>query len=138
MAVDLGTELQRLTRRMQPRRAGVQYRPAVAKARHTVAIEQMRVDARNLRRGVGPNAEGSPTELIDELEGLQPQLVAGSRQKRFQVFQQRRHHQLAAIATRHVEEAPSKLFDVPRLSGQDVGDVLWQQPSRQHVKRPGR
>ena len=45
MTVDLCAELQRLARRLRRLRPSVQHRPAVAQACHTLAIEQMGVDA---------------------------------------------------------------------------------------------
>ena len=137
MAVDLGAELQRLARRMRAGRPRVQHRAAVAQARDALAVEQVRVDARHLRRGVGAHAERAAAELVDQLEGLQVEFAAGARQQRLQVLEQRRHHQLAAVAARHVEQAAAQFLDAPGLGGQHIGDVLGQQPSRRHEERTG-
>ena len=56
VAVDLGAELQRLARGVRAVGPRVQHRAAVAQARHALAVEQVRVDARDLRRGVGAQA----------------------------------------------------------------------------------
>ena len=134
MAVGLGTELQRLPRGLQPCRTCMQHRPAITQPREPLAVQQVGIDARHLRRGVGAHAERAAAQLVDQLEGLEIELPARARQQRFQVLQQRRHHQLEAVPARHVEQPAPELFDVPRLGGQDVGDVLGQQPSRRHVK----
>jgi hypothetical protein len=49
----------------------VQHRAAVAQAGDAAAVEQVGVDARHLRRGVGAQAQGAARELVDQLEGLQ-------------------------------------------------------------------
>ena len=134
VAVDLGAELQRLSRRVHARRPGVQNRTAVAQARHALAVEQVRIDARDLRRRVGTHAQRAPAELVDQLEGAQVQRVTGARQQRFEVLEQRRHHQLEAVAAREIEQVPAHVLDAPRLGGQHVGDVLGQQPGRRHAK----
>ena len=128
VAVDLGAELQRLARRMRAVGPGVQHRAAVAQARHARAVEQVRVDARDLRRGVGAQAHAAAGQLVDQLEGLQVERVAGAGQQRLEVLEQRRHHQLVAVATGGVEQPAAQLFDVPRLGRQDIGDVLRQDP----------
>jgi len=48
------------------------------------------------------------------------------------VFKQWRHHQFEAVAARPVQQGPAQFFDSPRLFRQNIGDVLWQQPSREH------
>ena len=88
----------------------------------------MRVDARHLRRGVGAHAERAAAELIDELEGLQVEFAPGARQQRLEVLEQRRHHQLEAVAARHVEQVAAQFLDAPRLGRQHIADVLGQEP----------
>ena len=135
VAVDLGAELQRLARGVDAGRPGVQHRPAVAQPRDAGAIQQVRVDARDLRRAVGAQAEGPAAELVDELEGLQVELAPGARQQRLDVLEQRRHHELAAIAGGDVEQTAPEFLDVPCLRGQHIGNMLRQQPSRGHAER---
>ncbi len=130
VSVDLGTELQGFACRLQTGRQRVQHRAAVAQADDTAAVQQVGVDARHLRRAVGTHAERAAAELVDELEGLQVQRTSGPGQQRLDVLEQRRHHQLATIAARHVDQASTKFLDVPRLRRQHIGNVLGQQPSR--------
>ena len=92
----------------------------------------MRVDARDLRRGVGTHAERAATELVGELEGLQVECMTGSGQQRLEVLEQRRDHQLVAAAARAVDQAAPQLLDVSSLRGKHIRDVLGQQPSRRH------
>ena len=67
-------------------------------------------------------------ELVDQLEGLQVQRLAGAGEQRLQVLQQRRHHQLVAVAAGGVEQFAAQFFDVPGLGRQDIGDVIRQDP----------
>ncbi|MCC2636251.1 MAG: hypothetical protein K0S48_4137, partial [Ramlibacter sp.] len=128
VAVDLRAELHRLAGGMGAVGAGVQHRAAVAQAGDALAIEQVGIDAGDLRRGVGADAEHAAGELVDQLEGLQPQRFARPGEQRLQVFQQRRHHQLVAVATRGVQQFAAQFFDVPGLGRQHIGDVIRQDP----------
>ncbi|MCY1549090.1 hypothetical protein D9M68_852440 [compost metagenome] len=103
---------------------------AIAQARHALAVEQVRVDAGNLRRAVGAQAERAARELIDQLEGLKIERFTGAREQRFQVLQQRRHDQFVAIATRCVQQPPAEFFDVASLGRQDIGNVIREDPGR--------
>jgi hypothetical protein len=93
------------------------------------------VDARDLRRRVGTQAQRAAAELIDELEGLEVEFAAGARQQRLEMLEQRRHHQLASVAARGVEQGAPDLLDAPRLGGQDIADMLGQEPRRRHCRR---
>ena len=128
MAVDLGAELQRLARGMRAARARMQHRAAVAQARDALAVEQVGIDAGDLWRAVGAQAHHAARELIDQLEGLQIERLAGAAEQRFQMFQQRRHDQFIAIATRCIEQVATKFLDVPRFGRQDIGNVIRQDP----------
>jgi hypothetical protein len=57
----------------------VQHRAAIAQARDAAAIEHVGVDASDLRRAVGAQAEGAAAQLVDQLEGLQVERVTGAR-----------------------------------------------------------
>ena len=46
----------------------MQHRPAIAQACHALAVEQMSIDARDLRRRVGAQAQEPPRQRIDDLE----------------------------------------------------------------------
>ena len=108
VAVDLGAELQRLARRAGAAGARVQHRPAVAQPGHAAAVQQVRVDARDLRRAVGAQAERAAAQLVDQLEGLQVELVAGARQQRLDVLEQRRHDQLEADSRAAASSRPRR------------------------------
>jgi len=133
--VDLGTELQRLTRCVNTGRSRVQNGAAVAQAGNAGAIQQVGVDAGDLRGAVGADAKRSATELVDELEGLEIQFSAGAGEQRFDVFEQRRHHELTAVSRRNIEQTATQLLDVSRLRRQNIGYVLRQQPGRGHAER---
>jgi hypothetical protein len=57
MAVDLGADLDRLAGGVQARRAGMQHAAGVAQAGDRIAVQQVGVDARDLGRHVGAQAE---------------------------------------------------------------------------------
>ncbi|MNS65151.1 hypothetical protein D3C72_983010 [compost metagenome] len=128
MAVDLGAELQRLAGGVRAVGPGMDHRAAVAQARHAVAVQQVGIDARHLGGGVGTQAHAAAGELVDKLEGLEVERLAGARKQRLQVLEQRRHHQLVAIATGGIEQLASKFFDVARLGGQHIGNVIREDP----------
>jgi hypothetical protein len=94
-------------------------------------------DARGLRRGVCAQAELAAAHLVDELEGLQVEVAAGARQQRLDMLEQRRHHQLIAVALCAIEQPAPHRLDAAGLRGQHVGDVLRQQPGRHHAKSTG-
>jgi hypothetical protein len=92
--------------------------------------------AGDLRRAVGAQAEGTAAQLVDQLEGLQVELVTGPRQQRLDVLEHRRDDQLEAEAASRIEQAPTQGFDVAGPRRKDIGDVLRQQPGRGHAKTP--
>ena len=132
MAVNLDAELQGLARRMQTVGPGVQYRAAITEPRNTRTVQQMGIDAGDLRRRVGAQTKAAARQLIDQFEGLQIERMTGAREQRFEVFEQRWHDQFATVGAGHVEQFSAKFFDAARLRRQDIGNVLRQQPSRGH------
>ena len=135
MTVQFRANLQRLARHVQPGRQRMQHRAAIRQPRHTVAIEQVRVDARRLRRDVGANTHGAARQLIDQLEGAQIHIMAGTGHQRIDVFEQRRHHQLVAVSAKRVEQRAAQVLDPPRFTRQHVGDVFRQSPARHSSSR---
>jgi hypothetical protein len=129
--VDLGADLDRLARRLRPSRARVQDAAAVAQARDACAVEQVRVDARHLRRDVGAHAHHPAGELVHQLESAQIQVVPGAGEQRVHVFEQRRHHQLVAPGREQVQDRAAQRLDARGFRGQDVLDVLGQQPAHE-------
>ena len=134
VTVDLGAELQGLAGRPGPGGARAQHRAAVAEPGHSGTVEHVRIDSRRLRRAVGAQAEGSAAQLIDELERLQVEGVAGARKERLDVLQHRRDDELEAEARSGVEQAATQRFDVAGARRKDIGDVLRQEPGRGHAK----
>ena len=128
MAVDFGAELQRLARGVGSVGTGVQHRTAITQPGHAFAIEQVGVDARHLRRAVGPQPEHAPGQLIDQFERLQIERLAGTGQQGLQMLEQRRHDQLVTVATGRVEQVSPELFDMARLGRQDIGNMIRQDP----------
>jgi hypothetical protein len=80
----------------------VQRGATVAKTGDTSTVKQVRVNASDLWRGVDPEPQSAPRQLIDHLEGLQIERTASARQKRFNVLYQRRDDKLVAKDTRSV------------------------------------
>jgi len=75
----------------------------------------MRINARRLLRGVGTQSEHAARHLIHQLEGLKIQRFASAGEQGIEMFQQRRHDQLIAIASGGVEQAATQFFDVSGL-----------------------
>ena len=89
----------------------------------------MGIDARHLRCAVSAQAQHPTRNLVHQLESLQIERFAGAGQQRLQVFQQRRHDQFIAIATRHIQQISTDLLDVARLRRQHIGNVIREDPS---------
>jgi hypothetical protein len=132
VAVNLGAELQGLAGGVRPVRAGVQHGAAVAQARHPLAVEQVGVDTGSLRGGVCAQAQHAPTQLVHELESLELQFAAGTRQQGIQMLKQRRDHQLKPTPGSLVDQAPAQRLHLQGLSGQYVCNVFRQQPGSGH------
>ena len=130
MAVDFGAELQGLTRRVRTRRSRVHHGATVAETGHALAVEQVGIDAGDLGRGVGAQAQRTARELVHQFEGLEVERLTRAREQRAQVLDQWRHHEFVTISAGSVEQAPTQFLDVPGLGGQDIGDVIRQEPGR--------
>ncbi|MOA14248.1 hypothetical protein D3C78_1343380 [compost metagenome] len=81
MTVDLGADLQQLAAGQQVRRTGVQHVAAIAQAGHAGAVQQVRINARDLRSHVGPYTQSAPRQLINQLASAQIQIATGARQQ---------------------------------------------------------
>ncbi len=137
VTVNFGAQLQLLACRVRTFRASVQHRATVAETGDAISVEQVSINASHLRRGIRTETQRAATELVHELEGLEPQCVPRSGQQRLQVLQHGRHHEFIPVAASRIEPDPTQLFHATRLRRQDVSDVLWQQPSRRHKKTCG-
>jgi hypothetical protein len=128
LAVHLGADLDRLARRARRRGARVQHAAAVAQARHAFAVEEVRVDARHLRRDIGAHAHHPARQLVDHLERAQLEVVPGAGEQRVHVLEQRRHHQLVLLLEEEIEDLAAQAFDAHRFRRQDVFNVLREDP----------
>ncbi|MNJ76575.1 hypothetical protein D3C77_738870 [compost metagenome] len=81
MTVDLGADLQQLAAGQQVRRTGVQHVAAIAQAGHAGAVQQVRINARDLRSHVGPHTQSAPCQLINQLASAQIQIATGAGQQ---------------------------------------------------------
>ncbi|CFN69881.1 Uncharacterised protein [Bordetella pertussis] len=115
MAVDFGADLQQFAARQQVGRTRVQDAAAVAQARHAGTVEQMGVDARDLRGHIRAYAQGATGQLVDQLAGAQIQIAAGTRQQRIDVFDQRRRDQLETVGTVEIEQFATQFLNAPGL-----------------------
>jgi hypothetical protein len=102
---------------------------AVAQAGGALAIKEMGVNARDLRRRIGAQAKLPPTTLVYELKGAQIHGLTCAREKGLKVLQHGRHDQLVSKGTRAVEEHASQLFNLSCLIGQNIGEVVGKNPS---------
>ena len=124
MAVNLRTDLHRLAGAQQARGLRVQHRARVTQPRDALAIEQMRIDARHLRRNVCAQAQHPAGQLVHQLEGLQVEVVSGPGQQGLEVLQHGRYDQLVAVGKEQVEDATAQALDSRRLAGQEIFDVF--------------
>ena len=107
---------------------GMQHAPRVAEARDAGFVEQVGIDARDLRRGVRPQPQHPAGKRIDHLERLQVEVAPGAGQQRVEVLDQRRRHQAIAVRVEMIEQRAAQRLDPCCLGGQHVLDRLGQQP----------
>ena len=110
----------------------MQHRAAIAQARHTLTVEQVRVDARRLRGGICAQSQHAPTQLVHKLESLEFQLSTGAGQQGVQVLDQRWDHQLESAAGGLIDQTPAQRLHLQGLSGQYVCNVFRQKPGSGH------
>ncbi len=111
-------------------RSRVQHAAGVTQAYHAVAIQNVRVDAGDLRRCVCTQPEQTPARLIGQFERAQIEVVAGTRMQRIRVLDQRRNDELVPVAAIQIEQCTTQLLDPARFVRQHVGYVFRQQPAR--------
>ncbi|MCY1536780.1 hypothetical protein D9M68_722500 [compost metagenome] len=128
MAVDLGADLQQLAAGQQIRRTGMQHVAAIAQAGDARAVQQVRVDARDLRSHVSAHAQRAAGQLVDQFARTQIQIAAGTGQQRIDVFDQGRRDQFEAVRAVQIEKFAAQFLDAPGLCRKYVGKALGQQP----------
>ena len=90
--------------------------------------EAVRVDARDLGRGVRAQAKHAPGQGIHHLEGLQVEVAPGAGQQRIEVFDERGRYQAIAMRPEMVEQRAAQSLHPRGLGGQHVLDCFRQQP----------
>ena len=128
--VEFGAHLQRLARRQRVQRSRMQHAAGIAEPRHALAVEDVGVDPRHLRRRIRPQSEHPAARLVGELEHPQVEVAAGSRQERVEVLDQRRNDQFVTVAAIEVEQRAPQFLHAPGLERQHVGDVFGKEPAR--------
>ena len=126
--VDLRADLERLARAIRAIGQRMHDAAGVAEPCHARPVEQVRVDTRDLRRDVSAQAQRAARELVHELEGLEIEVVSRTGEQRLHVLEQRRHHELVAVHREEIEERTAQPLNARGLRGQDVLDVLRQEP----------
>ena len=79
LAEELGADLHDLARHAGRRRRRAQDAARIAEPGDAGVVQQVRIDARDLRRDVGAHAEQAPGERIDDLERLQVEVAPACR-----------------------------------------------------------
>ena len=136
VAVQLGADLQHFARLRHAGGHGTQHTPRIAQPRHAGLVEQVRVDARDLRSHIRAYTEQASGERVGQLEGLQLEIAAGSGEQRIEVLDQRRLHEAVPVIAEVVEQCPPQALQPLRLGGQDVVDLLREHPLT-HKEMPG-
>jgi hypothetical protein len=67
-------------------------------------VQDVRIDARDLRRDVGANAEQAAGHRIDDLERLQLEVAAAAGQQGIEMLDERRLHEAIATGREVVEQ----------------------------------
>ena len=133
-AIQFGPDLQGLAHRERVLWPRVQDTARVAEPGDTRAIQDVRVDARDLRRRISAQSEHAAARLVHEFEGAQIEITARAGEERIDVFDQRRNYQLVAIACIKVQQGAARGFEPPRFTRQHIGNILWEQPARHRKK----
>ena len=133
LAIELGADLHDFARLRDAGRERAQHAAGVAQSRQAGFVQQMGVDARDLRRDVGAHAEQAAGQRIDDLERLQFEVAAGAGQQRFEVLDQRRLHEPVAVRAEVIEQRAAQRLDALGLAREDVLDMLGQHPLTQFV-----
>jgi len=100
----------------------MQHAAAVAQTGHALVVEQVGVDTRCLRRDVGAHPQGSARKLVNQLEGAQIQIRAGTGQQGLQILQRGRHDVFVAATAKQVEHRTPRRFDPRCLGRQGIGN----------------
>ncbi|MOA17263.1 hypothetical protein D3C78_1375150 [compost metagenome] len=107
----------------------MQHATGVAQTARAFTAQGVRIDARDLRGDVSPKAH-LPTRLrVDNLEGPQIQVLAGTGEQRFQVLDMRGHDELVTPALEQIQHLTTRDLDARRLRWQYFFDAIWQQPA---------
>ena len=107
---------------------GPQHTAGIAKARDARFVEEMRVHARHLGRGIRAHAEHAAGQRVDGLEGLQIEIAPGSGEQRVEIFDQRRHDETIAAYPKVIEQRATQRFDARGLGWQHILDRFGQDP----------
>ena len=126
MPVELRADLQRVARTGELVRHGVHDRADITEALWCLCRQAVGVDARDLRRHVRAHAHQTPGDLVDELERLQIEVFAVTRQQGVEVLDDRRDDQFVAPPIEYIENAPPEFFERAGLGRQDFVDAVRQ------------
>jgi len=89
----------------------------------------MGVHPRHLRRDVGAKAHLPAGQRIGHLEGAQIQVLAGTGEQGFEVFDVRGDDELVAPALEQVQYLAACRLDPGRFRRQYFFDAIWQEPA---------
>ena len=85
----------------------MQHGAAVAQTVDARTMEQVGVDARDLRRDVGTDAQRAAGCLVHQLEGTQIKILAATAQERFEMLEHGRDDQAIATSFEIVQQRSS-------------------------------
>ena len=129
VAVQLRPDLDRAAGARDPLGQGMQNRPDVAQARGTLPAQTVGVDARDLGGHVRPDPHHPARQLVDQLEGVKIEVLAGARQQRLQVFDERGGDDLVAPSGEQVEQRAPRPLEPRRLRRHELPHALGKQPA---------
>ena len=110
-------------------RTRVQTAARIAQAAHALAAQNMRVNARALRRHVGADADRAARTRIHELERAVVQIAAAAGQKRIYVLHHRRLNQFKAVYLKKVEAFASHRLEYASFARQNIREMLRNKPT---------
>ena len=109
--------------------ARAQHRVGIADAGGYIALQHVGIDAGCLRGDVGPHAHGATTQLIDQREGAEHQLLAWHDVQRVEEFDEWCLDEVVAPAPAQIQHVAAQQLELLRTRRQYLIDTVRQLPA---------
>ena len=131
LAEELGADLHHFARLGAARGHRAQHAAGVAEPRDAGLVQEVRVDARDLRRDVRAHAEQPARQRVDDLERLQLEVAPGAREQRIEMLDERRLHEPVAARAEVIEQRRGA---APSVRSASAGRTSSMYSGRTHLR----